>query len=289
MLEVPITRITTLNDEQPNMDAPYVLYWMIAFKRVNYNFSLQRAIEWANKLSKPLLIFEPIAIDYPMASIRFHKFAIEGMRDIQKQIKDSKAFYLPYVEESKGVGDKLLFELAKDAAVVITDDYPTYFVPQMTAEAKGNIKTTYELVDSNGILPIRIAEKEYVRAHDFRRFMHKNIEDFLVEFPVENPLDYLNIQFDYKILESLTRKYKLQDFNDINVQKFLDNLSVDKSVEVSEIVGGYEAAKSRLDYFTKKGFNDYAREEVIHQRMPAVNCPHIFILDTSRLLKYLKK
>ena len=51
MLEVPITRITTLNDEQPNMEAPYVLYWMIAFKRVNYNFSLQRAIEWANKLS----------------------------------------------------------------------------------------------------------------------------------------------------------------------------------------------------------------------------------------------
>ena len=97
MLEVPINRITTLNDEQPNMDAPYVLYWMIAFKRVNYNFSLQRAIEWANKLSKPLLIFEPIAIDYPMASIRFHKFAIEGMRDIQKQIKDSKAFYFPYV------------------------------------------------------------------------------------------------------------------------------------------------------------------------------------------------
>ena len=45
MLEVPINRITTLNDDQPNMDAPYVLYWMIAFRRVNYNFSLQRAIE----------------------------------------------------------------------------------------------------------------------------------------------------------------------------------------------------------------------------------------------------
>ena len=207
MLEVPITRITTLNDEQPNMEAPYVLYWMIAFRRVNYNFSLQRAIEWANKLSKPLLIFEPIAIDYPMASIRFHKFAIEGMRDIQKQIKDSKAFYFPYVEESKGVGDKLLFDLAKDAAVVITDDYPTYFVPQMTAEAKGNINTTYELVDSNGILPIRIAEKEYVRAHDFRRFMHKNIEDFLVEFPVENPLDYLNIQLSLIHISEPTRPY----------------------------------------------------------------------------------
>ena len=111
MLEVPINRITTLNDEQPNMDAPYVLYWMIAFRRVNYNFSLQRAIEWANKLSKPLLIFEPMTIDYPMASIRFHKFAIEGIQDIQKQTEKSKAFYFPYVEERKGVADKLLIEL----------------------------------------------------------------------------------------------------------------------------------------------------------------------------------
>ena len=119
MLEVPINRITTLNDEQPNMDAPYVLYWMIAFRRVNYNFSLQRAIEWANKLSKPLLIFEPMTIDYPMASIRFHKFAIEGMQDIQKQTEKSKAFYFPYVEEKRGVADKLLIELAKNAAVVI--------------------------------------------------------------------------------------------------------------------------------------------------------------------------
>ena len=191
MLEVPINRITTLNDEQPNMDAPYVLYWMIAFRRVNYNFSLQRAIEWANKLSKPLLIFEPMTIDYPMASIRFHKFAIEGMQDIQKQTEKSKAFYFPYVEEKRGVADNLLIELAKNAAVVITDDYPTYFVPQMTAEAKGSIQTTYELVDSNGLLPIRIAEKEYVRAHDFRRFMHKNIEDFLVEVPEKDPLEYL--------------------------------------------------------------------------------------------------
>ena len=223
MLEVPINRITSLNDEQPNMDAPYVLYWMIAFRRVNYNFSLQRAIEWANKLSKPLLIFEPIAIDYPMASIRLHKFEIEGIKDIQKKIKHSKAFYFPYVEESKGVSDKLLFHLAKDAAVVVTDDYPTYFVPQMTAEAKGNINTTYELVDSNGLLPIRIAEKEYVRAHDFRRFMHKNIEDFLVEFPVESPLEYLNIRFDQKLLESVIGKYKLLDFNEININKFLEN------------------------------------------------------------------
>ena len=103
MLEVPINRITALNDEQPNMDAPYVLYWMIAFRRVNYNFSLQRAIEWANKLSKPLLIFEPITIDYPMASIRLHKFEIEGIKDIQKKIKIPKLFIFHTLKNLKAL------------------------------------------------------------------------------------------------------------------------------------------------------------------------------------------
>ena len=155
--------------------------------------------------------------------------------------------------------DKLLIELAKNAAVVITDDYPTYFVPQMTAEAKGSIQTTYELVDSNGLLPIRIAEKEYVRAHDFRRFMHKNIEDFLVEVPEKDPLEYLNLKFDEKLLEPIFKKYELVDFNKVNTRDFLNNLNVDKSIEVSDVLGGYNAAKSRLDLFAKKGFNDYAK------------------------------
>ena len=151
MLEVPINRITTLNNDQPNMDAPYVLYWMIAFKEL-ITIS-PSTCNWMGKQTfKPLLIFEPMTIDYPMASIRFHKFAIEGMKDIQKQTEKSKAIYFPYVEERKGVADSLLIELAKNAAVVVTDDYPTYFVPQMTADAKGSIQTTYELVDSNGLL-----------------------------------------------------------------------------------------------------------------------------------------
>ncbi|MDB2326883.1 hypothetical protein N9V32_02685, partial [Candidatus Actinomarina sp.] len=38
-------------------------------------------------------------------------------------------------------------------------------------------------VDANGLIPIRIAEKEYLRAHDFRRYLHKNFVDFLVDVP----------------------------------------------------------------------------------------------------------
>ena len=81
MVQVPLTRVTTLNDGNSKSitDSDYVVYWMIAFKRVGYNFALQRAVEWANKLSQPLLILEPLILDYPMSSIRFHNFTLEGM------------------------------------------------------------------------------------------------------------------------------------------------------------------------------------------------------------------
>ena len=48
--------------------------------------------------------------------------------------------------------------------------------------------------------------------------MHKNIEDFLVEVPEANPLEYLNLKFEEKILEPIYKKYGLIDFNKINVQ-----------------------------------------------------------------------
>ena len=197
MVQVPLTRVTTLKDINPESisDSKYVVYWMISFKRVGYNFALQRAVEWANQLSQPLLILEPLILDYPMSSIRFHKFTLEGMKEVDEQVSGSKAFYYPFVEQSARESEGLLTEVSKHASVVITDDYPTYFVPQMTAKASGEINTRYELVDSNGIVPIRLSEKEYVRAHDFRRYLHKNLEDFIIETPLENPLDFLNKQF----------------------------------------------------------------------------------------------
>ena len=118
------------------------------------------------------------------------------MNEMNDEILKSNAYYYPFVETSPNESDGLLKDIARNASVVITDDYPTYFVPQMTAKASGEIPTRYELVDSNGIVPIRISSKEYVRAHDFRRYLHKNLEDFITEIPNEFPLSILKKKFD---------------------------------------------------------------------------------------------
>ena len=82
--------------------------------------------------------------------------------------------------------------------------------------------------------------------------MHKNIEDFLVEVPEKSPLEYLNLKFDEKLLEPIFKNYELVDFNKVNTQDFLNNLNVDKSVEISDVVGGYNAAKSDWIFLQKK-------------------------------------
>ena len=217
MVQVPLTRVTTLKDINPEslIDSKYVVYWMISFKRVGYNFALQRAVEWANQLSKPLLILEPLILDYPMSSIRLHKFILEGMKEIDEIVGGSKAYYYPFVEESAKESEGLLTEISKHASVVITDDYPTYFVPQMTAKASGEINSRYELVDSNGIVPIRLSEKEYVRAHDFRRYLHKNLEDFLIETPLENPLEFLNKEFDDSVIQKIQAQWPSFNFKNV--------------------------------------------------------------------------
>jgi deoxyribodipyrimidine photo-lyase len=43
---------------------------MIATRRLQFNFALDRALEHCAALAKPLVIFEPLRIGYPWASDR---------------------------------------------------------------------------------------------------------------------------------------------------------------------------------------------------------------------------
>ena len=82
MTDVPDLRIRNLVDQSSvNRDGRYVLYWMTAFRRTGWNFSLQRAVQWARDLRKPLLILEALRCGYRWANDRFHQFVIQGMAD----------------------------------------------------------------------------------------------------------------------------------------------------------------------------------------------------------------
>ena len=172
---VPELRIDVRNDRVADPSGEYVLYWMIMYRRRRYNFSLQRAVEWAETLGRPLLILEALRCGYDWASDRIHAFVLQGMAANVRGFAHAPVTYYPYVERELGAGKGLLAALAARACVVVTDDFPCFMLPQMVAAAEKQIESRLEVVDSNGLLPLQAADKAYGRAVDFRRFLQKTL------------------------------------------------------------------------------------------------------------------
>ena len=121
---VPPDRIRPANDAPVRPERAYVLYWMVASRRTRANFALERAVELALELARPLIVFEPLRVGYPMASDRLHAFMLQGMADNARAFARTPARYFPYVEATPGEGRGLLEALAANADAVVTDDAP---------------------------------------------------------------------------------------------------------------------------------------------------------------------
>ncbi len=128
---VPKVRITAVTAHAARDSGEYVLYWMTAARRLRYNFGLQRAVEWANKLQRPLLIFDAVRTNYRWACDRFHQFLIDGIVERSTQLSSSKAAHLAYIEPDANHGAGLMETLAEHACIIVADDYPCFFHPAL--------------------------------------------------------------------------------------------------------------------------------------------------------------
>ncbi len=259
MSAVSEIRIRNANPLPPKSDGKYVVYWMTAFRRISYNFALQRAVEWSNQLNLPLVIFEALRCDYQWASVRFHQFFIDGMRDNFAGTLGKPVVYYPYLEDKTGAGKGLLGALAKDAAVVVVDDYPCIFLPKMVDAAANSIDSKMEAVDSNGVVPLRLAARTYLRAVDFRRFMQKNIRDCLTDFPEECPLDDLRISTTVRLPKTVLDRWPKADLDRCD-QRWLASLPIDQSVSALAIKGGSEQATKEMNAFVAVRLDQYQEQ-----------------------------
>jgi deoxyribodipyrimidine photo-lyase len=184
----PDDRILARNDAPLHPDRDYVLYWMIAARRTTHSFALDRALEHARALGKPLLVFEPLRRSYPHASERLHRFVVQGMAANRGRLQAAGVRYHPWVEPTDGDGSGLIEALAARAAVVVTDHWPCLFLPRMVRAAAARLDVRLEAIDGNGLLPLSTVERDFTRAHSFRRHLHKALPPHLHHFPAADPL-----------------------------------------------------------------------------------------------------
>ena len=237
----------------------YILYWMISSRRLRYNFALDRALEHCAVLGKPLVIFEALRAGYPWASDRIHRFVLDGMSENARICERRRIAYFPYVEPRPGAGKGLLAALAEDACAVVTDEFPSFFLPNMVRRAAKRLPILLEAVDSNGLLPMYATEQVAQRAFDFRRYLQKELPKHLDTFPLADPFRKSrpaeNVVFSKR---GLSRWPMATSIFLSRQSDSLSRLPIDHAVKPVALAGGPETARAHLKEFFDSRFPRYA-------------------------------
>jgi deoxyribodipyrimidine photo-lyase len=226
-------RIKNLNSKKSRA-GKYVLYWMQASQRAEYNHALEYSILRANELSKPVVVFFGITDNFPEANLRHYRFMLEGLREVKFSL-EQRGIKMVIRHESP---EKGVIGFSKQACLVVVDGGYLRIQKEWRGYAAERIACPLFQVESDVVVPTEEAsQKEEFSAATFRPKIKKMVSRYLV--PVQNnrpKVDSLNLGF-----QSL-------DLNDIT--NTLSALSIDRSVApLNNFRGGTTEAKRRLQEF----------------------------------------
>ncbi len=165
------------------------------------------------------------------------------------------------MKSKSGDGHGLLEALARDACVVVTDEYPCFFLPRMVAAAAKKLKVRLEAVDSCGMFPLRATDRIFTTAHSFRRFLQKTLPTHLGEMPEAAPFKKARGIGEASIAREILQKWPMADPKLLEgAEDSLAKFPIDHEVAPSSIRGGENAARKRMKHFFDVGFPHYGEE-----------------------------
>lgn len=257
MKNINSKRVFKRNNNEPNPDGEYVLYWMQINRRFHYNFALEYAVAWANKLGKPLLVYEGLSCDYPWRTDRSHWFIMQGMEEHQQFAYEHKLNYYGFLEEKAGEYPDLFNKLAEKSSLVITDEYPVFIMRERNERIPKTLNVPYITIDSNGIIPLGLSDKAPYSAYIFRKTMQKTFRQCFEQPPEENPLEKLENTGRISLPESITQKYPTAKDAGRFTREWLSTIDVDHSVKPIAMEGTRKAGLERMNTFMEFDLKAY--------------------------------
>jgi deoxyribodipyrimidine photo-lyase len=242
-------RVQRLNSAQLRANAKYVLYWAQINRRVESNHALAYAAQLANEAGLPLLFYEGLTCSYPYASDRFHTFILQGVPDTERRLRKLGIGYHFHLRRKRNDPDDALYRLARQAAAIVTDDYPAFIARCYNARVPSKFDVPYYAVDSSCIIPMRQFEKREYAAYTIRPKIQKLLPRYLTPAPAIS----VRCKFRAKLPDvgtSVTRS---------NVPELVATCEIDHSVRPSsEFRGGSKEAEKRLEQFLQQSLHRYA-------------------------------
>lgn len=246
-----LERVRALNNLPVRTPARYVLYWSQMNRRVDSNHALEHAVARANELNLPVLFYEGLTCTYREANDRLHTFILEGVSETARRLARRGIGYCFYLREQRSDPNDVLYRLAADAALVVTDDYPTFIAAQHNQSVPAKIDVAYEAVDSSCIVPMSLLAKREYAAYTIRPKIRRLLPAWLE--PCES------VRLKHRWMLPVPEWHTT--VRDDEIPKLVAGCEVDHSVAPSlSYRGGRLAAEKLLEHFLSKNLRRYARE-----------------------------
>jgi deoxyribodipyrimidine photo-lyase len=169
-------RIKRLNGRSAGR-GKYVVYWMQASQRCEFNHALEYSISEANRLGLPLTVYFGITDDYLDASQRHYRFILEGLLEAGQSLAERG---IPLVVRHEPP-DSGIVSFARQAAMVVTDRGYLNVQRAWRRYAAESLECPLIQVESDAVVPVEVASnKEEYSAATLRPRIHRNLPDFLL-------------------------------------------------------------------------------------------------------------
>lgn len=237
-------RVVQLNGAELNRKGRYVLYWTQMYKRTSQNHALTWAIMRANELNLPLVVYEGLKYYYPWASDRLHTFILEGVEEKLRAFEKMGIRYVFYLQNGESSPKQTVARLAIEAALIVTDDYPCFIIPEHNGRIAEKANIPVHAVDSNGIIPLSKFDKEEYAAYTIRPKINKLLPLYLQPFKEERvKIESTGLEVDCPET-AVTAD---------NIASLVGACDIDHTVEPSSTYpGGSANGRKRLNKFVKE-------------------------------------
>ncbi len=223
----------------------YVLYWMQSSQRVEDNWALSYAIEEANNLSLPIIVYYGLTPEFPQANYRHYWFMLEGLKEVNTALQKLCVKFVIKL----GFPPQSLIDLSKRANQIVVDKGYLKINKEWYNYATERVQAPLIQVEDNVVVPVEeTSQKEEYSAATLRPKLLAKLNQFL-----DLPPQILPKQSS---IDAETDSVSIVD-----LEKTLAKLQIDKSVEMSKYFhGGTTRAKKLLGVFIERSLGNYEKE-----------------------------
>ena len=214
-----------------------VVYWMQRAQRGRDNHALDKAIEVANTLGLPCVVYFAAISNFPHANLRHYAFLNQGLPDIEEDCAERGVGFVmrraPHEDHERFFADV-------GAARVIGDENPMREPEKWRIKLAKSLRIPFWTVDADVIVPSKLLEKAQFSAGVARSRLYRALPEFLHAY--ENPS-----------AEKVWRKPRGLYTDDVHEDITRGWQDFDRSVQpVAAWQGGHHAAMKRLQTFCSK-------------------------------------